>query len=170
MDNRDKGLIHWQGRPLIEHVLEPFADMPDIIISANQNLPVYERYGYPVIKDNLADFQGPLAGILSAMSRCQADLLLTLPCDNPAPPQQLLERLQQCMDINQVAAVMCHDGKRLQPLYALLSKSLQPQLSAYLERGERRVDGFYRQQQASECDFSDQHARFENFNSPADMT
>lgn len=170
MQNRDKGLLEWQGRPLIEHVLAAVPTDANIIISANQNIPNYEAYGYPVIQDNLADFQGPLAGIHAALSICGEAQLMTLPCDNPLPPRQLFQRLHACMTSAGSAAAICHDGDRLQPLYALMDSSLKQALAEYLQRGERRVDGFYRQQQASVCDFSDQSDRFDNFNSPADMT
>lgn len=170
MQNRDKGLLEWQGQPLIEHVLSVVSPHDNIIISANQNIRSYESYGYPVIQDNLADFQGPLAGIHAALSICRAPLLMTLPCDNPLPPRNLFQRLHACMTSAHTRAAICHDGNRLQPLYALMDSSLKQSLADYLHRGERRVDGFFQQQQASECDFSDQHDRFENFNSPADMT
>ena len=49
--------------------------------------------GYPVVGDLLAGFQGPLAGIATAMAVAETPWILTLPCDGPYPPADLAQRL-----------------------------------------------------------------------------
>ena len=68
MNNQDKGLVLVNGTPLIENLLEKIAaKTSNIIINANRNIDKYKSYNYPVIKDSLDDFQGPLAGIYSLL-------------------------------------------------------------------------------------------------------
>lgn len=165
----DKGLMPWQDKPLIEHILSGLPKTSPIMINANRNIETYQQYGYPVIQDTLTDYQGPLAGILSAMMQCKTDYLLCMPCDSPQPPQQLAERLLHCMQRNNKPAAVCHDGHRLQPLFALMSRRIQPQLEAWLASGQRKAELFFAETDAAICDFSDQPACFHNFNTPEDM-
>lgn len=169
MNGQDKGLLEWQGKPLIEHVLTTLGNGDDIIINANRNQERYRHYGYPVINDRIADYQGPLVGILSAMAICKNDYLLCLPCDSPQPPAELKQRLLDCLDQNQVRCAICHDGTRLQPLFALIACSYQAELQSFLDQGHRKVHDFFLQLEPAICDFSDQADHFHNFNTPDDM-
>ena len=170
MQGQDKGLIKWKNRPLIEHVLKNLPEnVGEIIISANRNEKNYKKLGHKVINDKINNFQGPLAGILSAMEQCKHDFLLCLPCDSPRPPEALTERLMQCLQNNSSLCAICFDGKREQALFSLISCALKPQLETFLSDGKRKVSDFFHQQGATVCDFSDQAERFENFNTPDDL-
>ena len=170
MSGVDKGLMEWQGKPLIEHILsELVTDRMDILISANRNLERYQSYGYPVINDTLDDYQGPLAGILTAMMQCKHDYLLCIPCDSPSPPLDLAPRLFDCIKKEQKTCSICHDGIRLQPLFAVIHLSEREQLQNFLDSGQRKVHDFFIQLDPAICDFSDQPNHFHNFNTPDDM-
>ena len=168
MQNQDKGLMEYRGKPLIEHCLSHIHS-DCILISANRNIERYQSYGYPVIKDTLDDFQGPLAGLLSAMLYTNSDYILTLPCDSPSPPDDLQSRLFNAMKAENKAAALCHDGKRLQPLFALISCQYKKPLKQFLDQGERRVQGFYRSIEPAIVDFSDSAECFNNFNRTEDL-
>ena len=165
----DKGLMPWRGKPLIEYILPGLPKTSPVFINANRNIERYLQYGLPVVADTLTDYQGPLAGILSAMTQCKTDYLLCMPCDSPQPPQQLAERLFQCMQQANKSSAICHDGQRLQPLFALMSRTLQPQLENWLASGQRKVELFFTEVESAVCDFSDQPQCFHNFNTPEDM-
>ena len=94
MDGQDKGLIELANRPLIEYVIDAIKPQVEtIILNANRNQKQYSDYGYPVISDTLDDFQGPLAGFFSAMMKATTSHIITLPCDGPLLPSDLVERL-----------------------------------------------------------------------------
>jgi molybdopterin-guanine dinucleotide biosynthesis protein A len=96
MGGADKGLIEYQGRPLIEWALAALASQVDeIFISANRNLDRYAAYGYRVLPDTLPDFPGPLAGVLAALEAVDTGWLLVVPCDTPHLPADLASRLLQ---------------------------------------------------------------------------
>jgi molybdenum cofactor guanylyltransferase len=170
MQGQDKGLLEWRGKPLIEHVLEALqVDLQGLMISANRNIERYRSYGYPVLHDSIGDYQGPLIGILTAMQHCRRNYLLCIPCDSPEPPPQLVERLSDCMLREDARCAICYDGKRLQPLFSLLSRNLQPQLEQFLADGRRKVHDFFEESYPAICDFSDLQQHFYNFNNPEDM-
>ena len=63
---------------------------------------------------------------------------------------------------------VAHDGKRLQPVYALLPVALMPSLQAFLAAGDRKIDRWYARQRCAQADFSDLPQTFANVNSPED--
>ncbi|MCP3690531.1 MAG: NTP transferase domain-containing protein, partial [Gammaproteobacteria bacterium] len=84
MGGEDKGLIEFSGRALIETLIGKLKQQQvKVIINANRNHERYLIYGLPVISDELADFQGPLAGFATAMQKVETDYILTIPCDGP---------------------------------------------------------------------------------------
>ncbi len=174
MGGTDKGLMLWQNKPMIEHILNHInAPANKIIISANRNLKTYKNYADNVIQDNTnntsGDYQGPLAGILSAMQVCTTPYLLCLPCDSPEPPDNLLNNLWDCLHKQNKESALCHDGERLQPLFSLLSCQHKPLLYDFLQQGQRKVHDFISLIDPAICDFSLQKNRFNNFNQPNDM-
>ena len=86
------------GKPLIEHILERVTpQVSAVIINANRNQQVYADLGHPVISDNMTDYQGPLAGFAVALAACNTDYIMTLPCDGPYVPVDLVSRLSAAM-------------------------------------------------------------------------
>lgn len=170
MNGQDKGLMLWNNRPMIEHVINQLQIPRDrLIISANRNLERYREYADKVIADTLDDYQGPLAGILSAMQVCNTQYLLCLPCDTPAPPAGMLQTLWHCMQQENRRDAICHDGERLQPLFCLLSCQHQSELKNFLQQGHRKVHDFMQMIEPAICDFSSQKNAFYNFNRAEDM-
>lgn len=171
MNYRDKGLIDWQGQPLIGHAINAVKSQLDrIAISANQNIDQYQRFGYPLIKDEISNFQGPLAGILSALKQLNCDFLLVIPCDCPAPPADLLSRLSIAINAQPDCQIaVADDGNRIQPLFGLYQKTILPMLESALKSGKNKVMQFIDENNAIHVDYSDQPEAFKNFNKPDDM-
>lgn len=141
-DGRDKGLQRAQYKTLAEHTLAHMQSLPQRVISANRNLDDYAAFGEPVIADQRADFQGPLSGIESVMQQCPADWYAVCPADVLGAPDDWWASLKRQAEHSDALWVGTRDGDRVQPLLGLWSRRLLPQLSAYLDRGERRVMSF----------------------------
>lgn len=170
MGGADKGLISWQGAALIETVLTDLRPQVDrILISANRHHDCYARFGHPVIADAVADFQGPLAGMLVGMAQATTPLLMVVPCDCVAVPADLVQRLTTALLTQQADLAVAHDGQRLQLLHALLRTRLHGALQRYLESGERRVGGWYQSLRMATVDCSDVADLFLNLNTPQDL-
>lgn len=167
MGGQDKGLMPIAGRPLIEHLvaaLQP--QVANIIINANRHRAEYEQYGWPVVTDELSDFQGPLAGMASALNVAQTAFIITLPCDGPRLAADYVTRLYQAAIDQQCPIAVAHDGERLQPVHALIARDLLPSLQQFLASGERKIDRWYGQESFCSVDCSDIAAMFANINTP----
>ena len=135
MQGEDKGLILVNDKPLISYVVDVVDDRAGrLLISANRNVETYQQYG-EVISDELADFQGPLAGISKAMSVVSTTHLLVLPCDSPLVNEIVIDRLIKCMEDKNVDICVADDGARLHPTFALIKTSLKDNLLAFLDSG-----------------------------------
>ena len=169
LGGQDKGLLEIDGRPLIEHILELVTpQVTAVIINANRNQPIYSSYGHPVISDNMTDYQGPLAGFAAALSVCNTDYIITLPCDGPFVPGDLVNRLSAAIEENDADLAVAHDGERMQPVYALIPRSLLGSLQDFLDDGDRKIDLWYARHNTALADFSDVVDTFFNINTEDD--
>ena len=140
----DKGLVQFRQRAIIEHVIEAIKpQLKNILINANRNQLAYAAFGYPVISDELSDFQGPLAGFITGMRQITTPYMLTLPCDGPLISDDYVTRMIDAAVGKNVDIVVAHDGHRLQPVHTLISVELVDSLDAYLARGERPTDRWF---------------------------
>ena len=81
MGGADKGLLELDGKPLWKHVADTLASqLETVVINANRHQDIYQQSGLKVIPDSLADFPGPLAGMLSVLQQEKGDWFLFCPC------------------------------------------------------------------------------------------
>lgn len=169
-DGRDKGLIEVSGYPLLEHVLQTLSPQVDeLLINANRNLPVYERYGYRVMTDTVPDYPGPLAGMLAGLREARYDAVVTVPCDMPYLPDCLVSRLLQAQVTGGADVVIPHDGERSHPVICLMRRACADSIEPWLARGRHGVGEWVRAQRHAVADFSDMPACFRNINRPEDL-
>lgn len=165
MGGIDKGLQAHRGMPLALHALlrlQP--QVGQTMIIANRNLAAYESFGVPVWPDALPDFAGPLAGFLAGLERCETPWLVTVPCDTPDFPADLVERLAAAAEAAgaDIAIAACEeDGKlRAQPVFCLLRASLLESLVRFTADGGRKIDRWTAQHAAVEVPFPEPRAFF----------
>ena len=168
MGGKDKGLQFLNGKPLWQHVADALAGQVSArVLSANRHIDIYQRSGLPVYQDTLADYPGPLAGMLSVMQQDRGEWFVFCSCDTPFIPACLVERMVQQRGDSRV--VWAHDGERDHTTIALIHRSLIPALQDYLAAGERRVMVFMRQSGGHSVDFSDLKSAFVNVNTLEDL-
>lgn len=166
MRGHDKGLLKLQGRPLAAHIAEQMTTQcRTLLINANRHPRRYRALGYPVIPDRLTDFPGPLAGMHIALHSLATEWLITLPCDGPVIADDYVARMFAATARRYLLAVAKND-QRLQPVYALIHRSLVGSLEQYLHSGGRKIDRWYQQYPYAEVDFSQTPHMFENINTP----
>ncbi|WJW74759.1 molybdenum cofactor guanylyltransferase MobA [Thiohalobacter sp. IOR34] len=170
MGGRDKGLIELAGRPLIDYALAAMdAVCEQVLISANRHLDLYRRFGRAVLSDPLADYPGPLAGILAGLQQAPPGVLLVMPCDTPLATPALLQRLVAAGTDTATMAAVAHDGQRLQPAFVRLDPQLARPLRQALEAGERRLGRWVASLDPRQVDCSDHPEWFDNINTPEDL-
>lgn len=168
MGGKDKGLQLLNGKPLWQHVADALAGQVSArVLSANRHIDIYQRSGLSVYQDTLADYPGPLAGMLSVMQQDGGEWFVFCSCDTPFIPACLVKRMVQQRGDSRV--VWAHDGERDHPTIALIHRSLIPALQDYLAAGERRVMVFMRQSGGHSVDFSDLKSAFVNVNTLEDL-
>jgi molybdopterin-guanine dinucleotide biosynthesis protein A len=173
MGGVDKGLQNHRGLPLALHALlrlQP--QVGEVIINANRNLGAYESFGVPVWPDVLADFAGPLAGFMAGMEHATTPWLVSVPCDSPGFPDDLVARLAQAAsdaDAQIAMPVTVEEGeRRTQPVFCLMQTQLLESLVAYTQGGGRKIDAWTAQHRVVEVPFDDARAFF-NANTLADL-
>lgn len=193
MGGLDKGLQPFLGERLVDHALKRLRPQVDqLLVVANRNLPTYAGLGYPVINDAQAEsadsappvsstsnstfsqdaFKGPLAGLLAGMVACKTPWLVTVPCDSPFFPSDLVERLLgKAMEEESSLAVAATEGLSgllLQPVFLLVHVSVQKSLREFLDAGYRSPRQWLTEQKASRVVFHEPDA-FLNANSLKDL-
>jgi len=148
MGGVDKGLQGFRGVPMALHALLRLGpQVGEVMINANRNLAAYESFGAPVWPDVLPDFAGPLAGFLTGLERCETPFLVTVPCDTPLFPADLVARLGEAVDREgadiAMAAAREEDGQvRTQPVFCLLRRDLMESLVRFTQDGGRKIDAW----------------------------
>ncbi len=181
MGGTDKGLQNFRGLPLALHTLmrlqlQTMAPQ-EVLINANRNLSAYESLGVPVWPDSIDGFAGPLAGFLTGLERCETPWLLTVPCDTPLFPLDLVERLFKAMadesaDIAMAAAPEADGTVRPQPVFCLLQVDLLESLVKFTQGGGRKIDAWTGQHRCAIVPFDlpkDSPKAFSNANTLAEL-
>lgn len=165
MGGVDKGLQPFRGLPLVQQTrlrLQQQSRVPDpIVVNANRHLETHAALGCEVWPDTLTGFAGPLAGFLTGLQRCRTPLLLTVPCDTPLFPLDLVERLQAALADEEadIAMAMAREGQdpqgplRPQPVFCLLRTGLQQSLADFMHLGGRKIDAWTAQHRCARVAF-----------------
>jgi molybdopterin-guanine dinucleotide biosynthesis protein A len=159
--------------PLAMHALLRLGpQVGHLMVNANRNLGAYESMGAPVWPDALPDFAGPLAGFLAGLEHCETPYLVTVPCDSPLFPEDLVERLADALvahDAQIAMAATPEDGQwRAQPVFCLMQTALMESLVRFTQEGQRKIDRWTAQHRCIEVPFDDARA-FVNANTLADL-
>jgi molybdopterin-guanine dinucleotide biosynthesis protein A len=170
MGGEDKGLKQLNGKAMIAHVIERLkGQCQEIVINCNRSQGEYAQFGYPLIEDTISGGLGPLAGVLSALETTDSDYVLSVPCDTPLIPTDLIERMIQRLQQEGGKACTVNDGERLHPVVLLVKRSVMGGLRDYLTGGGRKVHDWFYSVAHCHADFSDQPEAFININTPEQL-
>lgn len=169
MDGRDKGLVALQGRPLLAHVLERLAPQVDsILVNANRNQETYAAFGHRIVADVLPDYAGPLAGLHAGLAASTTPLIVTVPCDAPRLPADLVAILYAALSASDVPVAAALANGRLQPTFMLCRRDIGADLERYLAGGGRKIHAWLDEVQALAVPFADADG-FANLNTPEEL-
>jgi molybdopterin-guanine dinucleotide biosynthesis protein A len=170
MGSVDKGLVLLQGRPLVRHVIERFAPQVDeILINANRNIEEYEALGHLVIRDRVEGYAGPLAGLHAGLMHAAYPLVVTVPCDSPFLPLDLVARLGKSLESGECDLAVARTHDQPHPVFALVRRSVLPHLERFLSDGGRKIDAWYASLRTVEVAFDDEAEAFRNINTAAEL-
>ncbi len=135
MGGAPKSLLVVDGERVIDRqltVLRALAD--EILIVANDAAP-YASLGLPIVADEQAG-QGPLAGILAALTAARAERVLVVACDMPYLEVAPLARLA---DADAAFDIVVADGDRPEPLCARYGRACIAPIRRRLAAGQRKA-------------------------------
>ena len=170
MGGADKGLLPFQGRPLVAWTLDRLAPQVNrILINANRNSDAYAAFGHPVLSDaDPNSYDGPLAGVLTGLLACATPLLAIVPCDSPHFPADLIEKLAQALTVSNAPLAYAATASGIHPAFMLCRRKALPALEDYLAQGHRKISVWQDELDAVKVMFLDESA-FANINTPEDL-
>jgi molybdenum cofactor guanylyltransferase len=174
MGGADKGLQVLDGRPLAVHALERLKpQVGALMVNANRHLDTYRTLGLQVVTDVNSDFAGPLAGMLAGLLQATTPWMVTVPCDSPRFPADLVARLADAArsagtPVAIAATRSAYGALQPQPVFCLIATRLRDDLAAYLASGERKIDRWTARHGQAVAVFDDE-AAFANANTAEEL-
>jgi molybdopterin-guanine dinucleotide biosynthesis protein A len=147
------------------------------MVNANRHLTDYAAFHVPVCSDTLPDYAGPLAGFATALQHCTSAYLMTVACDTPHFPHDLVVRLALALNSTDSDIAMPTtsevdpNGRSVvfkQPVFCLMRRTLLPDLESYMATGGRKIDAWTGRHKTALVAFNDAEA-FYNINSLQDL-
>lgn len=167
MGGLEKALLDLGGRPLAAHVAARLGpQVGALALSANGPAAGYAGLGLPVLPDAPeARGEGPLAGVLAGLVWAEglgAEALVTVACDTPFLPEDLVARLAR-----HPGGAYARAGGRDHPTAALWPCAARGALAARFAGGERRMRAAL--SGAHPVEFAAPPDPFANLNTPEDL-
>lgn len=132
----DKGLIVWQGKPFVQHIIEALqAVTEEVIIISNQ--PQYQDFGCPCYTDMIPD-KGPLGGLYTGLFHSKSSHNIVLSCDVPLVSPPLLQLLIDAISPSTEAVQLVEEAQS-HPLIACYHQSVLPIIENQLQMKKRSM-------------------------------
>ncbi len=174
----DKGLQRFGTGTLASNALQRLRPQVGYaMISANRNHATYAQLGVPVWADETTasasvSYEGPLAGFLAGLRHCETPFMVTVPCDCPRFPDDLVQRLADALVSSgmELALAATRQGGtwRPEPAFCLMRREHADDLAAYLQTGQRSIERWAARFRRVDALFDDEDA-FDNINTPGDL-
>jgi len=171
MGGVDKGLQPFRGKPMVAHVVERLAPQVDeLLINANRNPGDYARFGHRVIADEIPGFAGPLAGFERGLAHASGELVVTVPCDSPFLPADLVARLRAGLESGGAQLAVARTGEQEHPVFCLMRREVLASLQRFLGSGQRKIDRWYGELRVARVAFDDEADAFLNINTREELS
>jgi molybdenum cofactor guanylyltransferase len=159
MGGGDKGLRPLLGRPLLAWVIERARpQVAALALNANGDPARLAGFGLPIVADGIADFAGPLAGVLAGLDWAAVDVdgathVASFATDAPFLPRDLVRRLAAAVAEGAELACAASAG-RAHPVFGLWPVALRHDLRRAMEEGVRKVDQWTQRYRLATVEFA----------------
>jgi molybdopterin-guanine dinucleotide biosynthesis protein A len=147
MGGGDKPMRTIAGKTILERVIARLKPQCSaLILNANGEPSRFASFGLPVIADTVADFPGPLAGILATLDwmathRPEVTHVLSAAADCPFLPRDLVARLEAARVAENAELAVASSGEQTHPVIGLWSVRLRGELRhALVQEDVRKID------------------------------
>ena len=179
MGGGDKALRLLGQQTLLDHVIYRMRpQVAALVLNANGDPSRFARFSLPVVPDSIADFAGPLAGILAgldwaAANRPDCAMVVSAATDAPFLPADLVSRLVEGMNTAGAELACAASGGQPHPVIGLWPVHLREALrEALVVEGIRKVDVWTARYRLATVPFADEIGGvdpFFNANRPEDL-
>ncbi len=161
MGGGDKPMRAIAGRSMLARVIDRIAPQCDaLILNANGDATRFAAFGLPVVADSIADFPGPLAGILAGLDwaaehRPDIRWILSAPGDCPFLPRDLAARLHRARSGEDAELAVASSAGQTHPVVGLWNVALRHDLRhALVNEQVRQVGRFMARYRLAKVDWS----------------
>lgn len=177
MGGCDKGLKEIGGQTILARIIATIQPQcGGLILNANGDVSRLPAFGLPIVRDNIQDFAGPLAGILAGLDwiaahHPQAGLALSVPADTPFLPNDLVARLLAARKEANADIALATSGGSQHPVVALWPVELRYDLRhALADEHIHKAGRFLERHKTAAADWPIvPHDPFFNVNEPEDI-
>jgi molybdopterin-guanine dinucleotide biosynthesis protein A len=140
---RDKALMPFLGRPLIQRVLDRLAPVADEIFVTTNNPEDYRFLNLPLFTDLKPD-RGALGGLYTALSSATCEAVAVVACDMPFASATLIEAADRLLVEEEADVVIPDSGGGLEPLHAVYRRDIcLPAIEAAIEADKWRLISWF---------------------------
>ncbi len=169
---RDKALLLFDGRPMVEHLIHRLGHLSDDVVVISNRPEEFAYLDVPVYSDVLP-VRGALPGLITAFTHARHDAVSVIACDMAfVNPEMLAAELALLADSG-ADAVVPHSGRGWEPFHAVYRRlECLAAAKAALEAGMMSASSWYASANVVEFDEALTHRHdpqgqaFLNFNTP----
>ncbi len=169
-----KTLNKFNNISILDRIIQNFKKLEmEIVLNVNSNEDQFLKTGLKLIKDELENFQGPLAGIFSSMkwaleNKKNIEWIFTSPSDTPFLSKSLVNKFLNTNYNNKTNIVIAKSFNKTHPVIGFWHVSLVKSLEEFLATDNRKIMDWVEQQNYELLNFEDKNYFF-NINTQADL-
>ena len=159
---------------ILDRIIQNFSKLEmEIVLNVNSNEDQFLKTGLHLIKDELENFQGPLAGIYSSMkwvleNRKNIEWIFTSPSDTPFLNKSLVNKFLSTNYNNKTNIVLAKSSNKTHPVIGFWHISLIKSLEEFLAKDNRKIMHWVEGQNYEILNFENKN-NFFNINTQADL-
>lgn len=139
---REKPLLPFCGRTLIESLVEQIRPcFATILISAGDRSK-FSFLGLPVVEDETPG-QGPLPALWTALRASPCRINFVMACDIPVVHLPFLKKILALAPDSEIVVPRYRDGK-FEPLFAAYDRGIAPTIARQVAAGDLRISSLFR--------------------------
>jgi len=119
----DKGLVPFNGRPLIERVISRVSGIADELLVITNHPEDYAFLNLPLYVDKIPD-RGALGGLYTALAVSVFPVTAVVACDMPFVSQNLLREELRLLEEKEVDAVIPRAAEGMEPFHAVYRRAV----------------------------------------------